>query len=183
MQGNGLGVKMQGLYPTTIDQSHIPASQDIEKEYKLGQNINFRTLFTILNTEEKRIGGSVLPHIIELDVPTVAGDKKSDKFIAQVFPAGSFLEKVQIARVNNTGVWVTLDGVSGVFGYVHVSRLADEHIATVSGTTGKFKIGSTHRARVLTYNPVDAVLVLTLQPSVLAEKFLRVADIEIGSMV
>lgn len=183
MQGNGLGVKMQGLYPTTIDQSHIPASQDIEKEYKLGQNINFRTLFTILNTEEKRIGGSVLPHVLELDVPTVAGDKKSDKFIAQVFPAGSFLEKVQIARVNNTGVWVTLDGISGVFGYVHVSRLADEHIATVSGTTGKFKIGSTHRARVLTYNPVDAVLVLTLQPSVLAEKFLRVADIEIGSMV
>ncbi|KAF1805233.1 hypothetical protein FB192DRAFT_1361755 [Mucor lusitanicus] len=178
VQGNGLGVKMQGLYATTIDQSHIPASQDIEKEYTLGQNITFRTLFTILNTEDKKIGGSVLQHVLELDVPTVAGDKKSDKFIAQVFPAGSFLEKVQVARVNNTGVWVTLDGVSGVSGYVHVSRLADEHIATVSGTTGKFKIGSTHRARVLTYNPVDAVLVLTLQPSVLAEKF-----IEIGSMV
>ncbi|KAI8646880.1 hypothetical protein BD408DRAFT_428276 [Parasitella parasitica] len=183
IQSNGLGVKMQGLYATTIDQSHIPASQDIEKEYKLGQSINFRTLFTILNTEEKKIGGSVLPHVLELDVPTVAGDKKSDKFIAQVFPAGSFLEKVQVARVNKTGVWVTLDGVSGVSGYVHVSRLSDERIETVSGATGKFKIGSVHRARVLTYNPVDALLVLTLQPSVLAEKFLRVADIEIGSMV
>ncbi|CEP18214.1 hypothetical protein [Parasitella parasitica] len=183
VQNNGLGVKMQGLYAATIDQSHIPASRDIEKEYKLGQSINFRTLFTILNTEEKRIGGSVLPHVLELDVPTVAGNKKSDKFITQVFPAGSFLEKVQVARANKTGIWVTLDGVSGVSGYVHVSRLADEHIESVSATAGKFKIGSTHRARVLTYNPVDALLVLTLQPSVLAEKFLRVADIEIGSMV
>ena len=145
--------------------------------------MTFRTLFTILNTEDKKIAGSVLPHILELDSPTIADGKKSDKSIADVFPAGSFLDDVKIARVNNTGVWATLDGVDGVCGYVHVSRLSDEHIATVSGTTGKYKIGTTHRARVLTYNPVDALLVLTLQPSVLAEKFLRVADIEIGSMV
>ncbi|CAO3657623.1 unnamed protein product [Mucor hiemalis] len=183
VQYNGLSVKMQGLYPTTIDQSHIPQSMDIEKDFKLGQNLTFRTLFTILNTEEKKIAGSVLPHILELDVPTVATDKKSDKYVADIFPAGSFLDNVRVTRVNNTGVWVTLDGVDGVCGYVHVSRLSDDHIASVSGTTGKYKIGTTHRARVLTYNPVDALLVLTLQPSVLAEKFLRVADIEIGSMV
>jgi rRNA biogenesis protein RRP5 len=183
VQSNGLGLKMQGLYPVTIDQSHIPAAMDIEKDFKLGQNITFRTLFTILNTDEKKIGGSVLSHILELDVPTVAPGKKSDKFITEVFPAGSFLDNVKVARVSSAGVWVTLDGVDGVSGYVHISRLADEHVASVSATTGKFKIGSTHRARVLTYNPVDALLVLTLEASVLAEKFLRVADIEIGSMV
>jgi rRNA biogenesis protein RRP5 len=183
VQSNGLGVKMQGLYPVTIDQSHIPAAMNIEKDFKLGQNITFRTLFTILNTEEKKIGGSILPHILELDVPTIAAGKKSDKFITEVFPTGSFLENVKVARVSSAGVWVTLDGVDGVSGYVHISRLADEHVASVSPTTGKFKIGSTHRARVLTYNPVDALLVLSLEASVLAEKFLRVADIEIGSMV
>lgn len=182
-QHSGLSVKLQGLYNATIDQSHIPATMNIEKDFKLGQTITFRTLFTILNTEDKRIGGSLLPHILELDVPTVAPKTKSDKFIADVFPAGSFLDNVKVARVNPTGVWVTLEGGEGVCGYVHVSRLSDEHIASVSGTTGKYKIGTTHRARVLTYNPVDAVLVLTLQPSVLEEKFLRVADIEIGSMV
>lgn len=183
VQNNGLSLKMQGLYPVTIDQSHIPASVDIEKHYKMGQNITFRTLFTILNTEDKRIGGSVLPHILELDVPVIADKKKSDKFIADLFPASSFLDNVKVARVNNTGVWVTLDGVEGVSGYVHISRLADEHITSISGASGKFKIGSVHRARVLTYNPVDALLVLTLQPSVLAEKFMRIADIEIGAMV
>lgn len=179
VQYNGLSVKMQGLYPATIDQSHIPATMNIEKDFKLGQSLTFRTLFTMLNTDEKRIAGSILPHILELDLP-VAG---KDKAITDLFPAGSFLEKVKIARVNNTGVWATLDGVDGVAGYVHVSRLSDEQITNVSGTAGKYKIGTTHRARVITYNPVDAVLILTLQPSVLSEKFLRVADIEIGSMV
>ncbi|KAI9253242.1 hypothetical protein EDC94DRAFT_546543 [Helicostylum pulchrum] len=183
VQYNGLSVKMQGLYTTTIDQSHIPAHMNIEKDFKLGQNLTFRTLFTMLNTDEKRIAGSLLPHVLELDVPAVAEDKKSDKFVADVFPAGTFLDNVKVARVSPTGVWVTLEGINGVCGHVHVSRLSDEHIAAVSGTSGKFKIGTTHRARVLSYNPVDAVLVLTLQPSVLAEKFLRISDIEVGSMV
>ncbi|KAI8379895.1 hypothetical protein EDC96DRAFT_473229 [Choanephora cucurbitarum] len=183
VQNNGLSAKLQGLYPSTIDQSHIPVSKDIEKSYKLGENVTFRTLFTMLNTEEKRIGGTLLPHILELDTPVLANKAKSEKFIADVFPIGSFLENVKVARANNTGVWVTLDGVEGVCGYVHVSRLADEHITAVSGTSSKFKIGSTHRARVLGYNPVDALLVLTLQPSVLEEKFLRVADIEVGSVI
>ncbi|KAI8371887.1 hypothetical protein BD560DRAFT_351467 [Blakeslea trispora] len=183
VQNNGLSAKLQGLYPTTIDHTHVPVLKDIEKSYKLGENVTFRTLFTMLNTEEKRIGGSLLSHILELDTPILAKKVKSEKFVADVFPVGSFLENVKVARANNTGVWVTLDGVEGVCGYVHVSRLADEHIAAVSATSGKFKIGSTHRARVLGYNPVDAMLVLTLQPSVLEEKFLRVADIEVGSMV
>ncbi|KAI8058951.1 uncharacterized protein B0P05DRAFT_559162 [Gilbertella persicaria] len=183
VQNNGLSVKLQGLYPTTIDQSHIPTSIDIEKNYKLGQSLTFRTLFTMLNTEDKKIAGSLLTHVLELDVPTVANNTKSDKFVADLFPTGSFLENVKVTRTNSSGVWMTLDGVEGISGYVHVSRLADEHINSVSGTSGKFKIGTTHRARILGYNPVDALLVLTLQPSVLAEKFLRVADIEVGSTI
>ncbi|KAG2203792.1 hypothetical protein INT47_012725 [Mucor saturninus] len=179
VQYNGLSVKIQGLYPVTIDGSHIPANMNIEKDFKLGQSLTLRLLFTMLNTDEKRIGGTLLPHLLSLDVPSVAKEKP----VTELFPAGSFVEKIKVVRVNNTGVWATLDGVDGICGYVHISRLADEPITNISGTAGKYKIGSTHRARVITYNPVDAVLILTLQPSVLAEKFLRVADIEIGSMV
>ncbi|KAI8991069.1 hypothetical protein BDF20DRAFT_811062 [Mycotypha africana] len=181
VQNNGLAVKMQGLYSTTIDMSHIPTSKDIENDYKLGQNITFRTLFTILNTDEKKIGGTLLSHALELDVPSLTDNQKSDKFVADLFPAGSFLDNVKVARANNTGIWATLDKVTGVSGFVHISRLADERIANITPTSGKFKIGSVHRARVLSYNPVDALLVLSLQPSVLAEKYLRITDIEVGS--
>ncbi|KAG1466863.1 hypothetical protein G6F56_004609 [Rhizopus delemar] len=183
VQNNGLVVKMMGLYTTTIDVSHIPSSVNIESSYKLGQKVVFRTLFTILNTEEKYIGGSLLPHVLELDVPTLAQGIKSEKYVGDVLSAGSFLENTKVYRVNNTSVWATLDGVDGVTGYVHISRLADERTPNISATEGDYKIGSIHRARVLSYNPVDAIAVLTYQPSVLAEKYMRVADIEVGSMV
>ncbi|ORE09789.1 nucleic acid-binding protein [Rhizopus microsporus var. microsporus] len=183
VQNNGLVLKMMGLYKVTIDATHIPANMDIETSFKLGQKLVFRTLFTILNTEEKAIGGSILPHVLELDVPTLANGTKSDKFVGDVFPAGSFLDNTKVYRVSNGGIWVTLDSLDGITGFVHISRLADERVPNLSATAGDYKIGSTHRARVLSYNPVDAILVLTLQPSVLAEKYLRVTDIEIGSMV
>ncbi|KAI7898321.1 uncharacterized protein BX663DRAFT_525423 [Cokeromyces recurvatus] len=184
VQNNGLSVKMQGLYRTTIDQSHIPISIEIEKSFKIGQTITFRTLFTMLNIDDKKIGGTLLQHALELDVPTLSNKQKSEKFVGDIFPPGSFLDNVKIARYSNkTGVWVSLDGVEGVSGFVHISRLSDEHISTFNGTAGKFKVGSTHRARVLSYNPIDALLVLTLQPSVLAEKYMHIADIEVGSTI
>ncbi|CAO3666623.1 unnamed protein product [Rhizopus microsporus] len=183
VQNNGLVLKMMGLYKVTIDATHIPANIDIETSFKLGQKLVFRTLFTILNTEEKTIGGSILPHVLELDVPVLANGIKSDKFVGDVFPVGSFLDNVKVYRVSSGGIWVTLDSLDGVTGFVHISRLADERVPSLSATAGDYKIGSTHRARVLSYNPVDAILVLTLQPSILAEKYLRVTDIEIGSMV
>ncbi|KAG1141218.1 hypothetical protein G6F37_005560 [Rhizopus arrhizus] len=183
VQTNGLALKMMGLYSSTIDAFHIPSNMDIESSFKLGQKVVFRTLFTILNTEEKAIGGSILAHALDLDVPTLANGIKSDKFVGDVFPAGSFLENTKVYRVNNSSVWVTLDGLDSITGYVHISRLADERVPSLSATAGDYRIGTTHRARVLSYNPVDAMLVLTLQPSVLAEKYLRVTDIEVGSMV
>ncbi|KAI9259298.1 hypothetical protein BY458DRAFT_440503 [Sporodiniella umbellata] len=183
VQNNGLAIKLMGLYSATIDISHIPHAVDIEATYKLGQKVVFRTLFAILNTEEKAIGGSILPHALELDVPTLAKGIKSETFVGEVLSAGSFLENTKVHRVNNTGVWATLDGIDGVTGFVHISRLADERVPKISAIEGDYKVGSTHRARVLSYNPVDASVVLTYQPSVLAAKFMRVADIEVGSMV
>ncbi|KAG1246557.1 hypothetical protein G6F68_014589 [Rhizopus microsporus] len=88
-----------------------------------------------------------------------------------------------VLNQTNFSVWVTLDGLDSITGYVHISRLADERVPSLSATAGDYRIGTTHRARVLSYNPVDAMLVLTLQPSVLAEKYLRVTDIDVGSMV
>jgi rRNA biogenesis protein RRP5 len=183
VQPNGISLKMMGLYATTIDRMHIPSSVNAEKKYKLGQNLTFRTLYTILNTDEKKITGSVLPHVLELDTPVMSDNKKSDKYVGDVFPVGSFLDNVKVAHISRSGVLVTLESLSGVSGFVHISRLSDDHVKSISATSGKYMVGSTHRARVLGYNPVDAVLIMTFQQSILDEQYLRISDIDAGSMV
>ncbi|KAI9013729.1 hypothetical protein CLU79DRAFT_387856 [Phycomyces nitens] len=178
----GLVVKFMGLYEATIDASHLPLTADLEQTYRIGTKINFRIIYCILNTEQKTIGGSLLPHVLELKAPelTVEGETK---YVGDVFPVGSFLDNVEVVRITHSGLKVSIPSLEGVNGFVHISRLADEHIKSVSASSGKFRIGTTHRARVLSFSPADSVLQLTLQPSVLAEKFLSISDVKVGSIV
>ncbi|KAL0094591.1 hypothetical protein J3Q64DRAFT_1844994 [Phycomyces blakesleeanus] len=178
----GLVVKFMGLYEATIDASHLPLTANLEEAYRIGTKINFRIMYCILNTEQKTIGGSLLPHVLELKTPELTVEDKT-KYVGDVFPIGSFLDDVEVVRITHSGLNVSIPSLEGVTGFVHISRLADEHIKSVSASSGKFKIGTTHRARVLGYNPTDSVLQLTLQPSVLAEKYLSISDVKVGSMV
>ena len=40
-----------------------------------------------------------------------------------------------------------------------------------------------HQARVTGYHPLDGILQLSLRPSVLSQKFLRVDDVQVGELV
>ncbi|KAI7871586.1 hypothetical protein BDF14DRAFT_1878435 [Spinellus fusiger] len=177
----GLTVKLMGLYETTVDASHLPLSGDINKQYSVGAKINYRILYCILNTEQKTIAGSVLPHILSLSSP-VLNKGEASAYPGITFPTGSFLD-VRVVRITHSGVNVSIPALQNVTGFVHISRLADEHIKSVSGSSGKFQIGSEHRARVLGYNPTDAIFQLTLQPSILNEKYMSIDDVQVGSMV
>ncbi|KAI8983026.1 hypothetical protein BDB01DRAFT_792092 [Pilobolus umbonatus] len=182
IQSNGLVIQMMGLYETTIYHSHIPDLSNTDK-YKLGQNITFRTLFTIINADEKKIGGSLLPHILSLSAPVLNDKKKTGQFVGDIYPVGTFFDKTTITRVTPTGVWVSLENIDSIKGHVNIACLADDRVPSISATSGKYKVGSVHRARVLGYNSVDATLVMTMQPSVLEEKFLRISDIEVGAIL
>jgi len=48
---------------------------------------------------------------------------------------------------------------------------------------GPWKVGTSHRARVVGYSPVDGLVQLSLQPSVLEMRFLRVADAQVGEVI
>ncbi|KAI8369582.1 uncharacterized protein BYT42DRAFT_607950 [Radiomyces spectabilis] len=183
VQANGVIVKFMGLYQATISVSHMPAGTNVEESYKIGQKVQFRILYSILNVDQKKIAGSVLQHVLSLDSPILAAGKQSQQYVSEAFPYGTFLDNVTACRVTKVGVYVTIQGLEGVAGFIHISRLADEQVPSISANNGPYKLGSTHRARVLGYNPVDAMFLLTIQPSVLAEKFLRIEDIEVGSVI
>lgn len=118
----GIAVKVMGLYNATIDVAHIPASVDIEKTYSIGSKVIFRILYCQLNVDQKKIGGSLLSHVVDLGKPMVAGKEKKDTYVGDLFPSGSFIEKAIVTRVNSLGVYVSVDDLEGVTGFVHVSQ-------------------------------------------------------------
>ena len=61
--------------------------------------------------------------------------------------------------------------------------MSDEPVPTLSSSSGAWKLGTVHKARVTGYYPLDGILQLSLRPSVLAQKFLQVADVQVGEVI
>ena len=68
-------------------------------------------------------------------------------------------------------------------GSSQISQVSDEHVPTLSATSGAWKVGTVHQARVTGYYPLHGILQLSLRASVLAQKFLQVADVQVGEVI
>ena len=64
-----------------------------------------------------------------------------------------------------------------------ISQVSDEHVPTLAASSGAWKLGTVHRARVTGYFTFDGFIQLSLRPSVLAQKFLQVADVQVGELI
>jgi rRNA biogenesis protein RRP5 len=64
-----------------------------------------------------------------------------------------------------------------------ISQVSDDHVPTLPPSTGPWKIGTIHRARVTGHIHFDGLLQLSLRPSILNQKFLQVSDVAAGEIV
>lgn len=117
-----------GLYDAMIDRAQLPFTKDVEKTYTIGTNLTFRTLFTDITTENKQFYGTVIPHCCSLSNPVV-NKKSTGKYIGDLYPYGKFLEKVTVVRVTHAGVFVSIENLDNIMGFIHVSKC--RHIYSV----------------------------------------------------
>jgi rRNA biogenesis protein RRP5 len=67
---------------------------------------------------------------------------------------------------------------------VHISRISsEEKIENLDKATGAYKIGTTHPARILGFNPMDGLFMLSMEKRVLEQPYLRIDDIKIGEVI
>ncbi|KAH9898165.1 U3 snoRNP-associated protein Rrp5 [Cubamyces lactineus] len=180
VQPDGLILQVLGFFDGTVDQFHLPPG-DPEDHYKVGQKVKARILYDISPSSPPRFALSLADHIVNYDTKSVASDTAATD-LREAYPVGTILEAVKVVRVESERGLVVEVG-SGVEGFVHISQVADEHVPTLSSISGAWKVGTVHRARVTGYFPLDGILQLSLRPSVLAQKFLQVADVQVGEVI
>ena len=66
---------------------------------------------------------------------------------------------------------------------VHISRISDKKIDDLSQTTGCYKVGSVHRARIIGYNNMDGLFICSMEQKILDQKYLRVEDVKVGEVL
>ncbi|KAK8220149.1 rRNA biogenesis protein rrp5 [Zalaria obscura] len=177
----GLAGKIMGMLDATADVLHSGAggrTKDISEKYKIGSKVKARVICTFPNAENKKVGISLLDHITGLRsaLPTGKGAVKG-------LQPSAFVEEARVTQVEpHNALYLDL-GIPGCPGFAHISRLSDKKIDSLAESSGSFRLESTHRARVLGFNPMDGVYNVSLEQKVLDQPFLRLEDIEVGAVV
>lgn len=183
----GIAGKVMGLLNATADLIHsggAASGKELDKKYSTGSKIKGRIICTFPSTEEKKVCISVLDHVISLKSLTV-----TPKFSTtagpptDMLPLSTILEQVRVVKVEpGMGLFVDV-GVKGLRGFVHISRVADAKVESLPESTGPYKLGSVHKARIIGYNPMDGLFIVSLERKIIDEPFLRFEDVNVGQVV
>ncbi|KAJ3550610.1 hypothetical protein NM688_g5035 [Phlebia brevispora] len=179
----GLNLQILGFYNGTIDQFHLPAG-DVEENFKVGQKVKARVLYDITPSTPPRFALSLAAHILSLtSKPANEPEDGNDSTVLHDgFPIGTVLDSAKVIRVESErGLTVSL--ANGLEGFVHISQASDDHVPSLSATSGPWKVGTIHRARVTGYYPFDGLLQLSMRSSVLEQKFLQVGELQVGEVM
>ena len=181
----GLAGKVMGLLDVTADIIHSGAAasgKSLDKKYSVGTKIKGRVLCTFPTYEEKKLGISVLDHVLAF---TPASGRSDDRYVSPTttLPISSIIELARVVKVEpGFGVFVDL-GVKEFRGFVHISQLSDKKVETVVENTGPYKLGTVHRARILGYNTMDGIFLASFEEKILELPFLRLEDVGVGQVV
>ncbi|QDS77330.1 hypothetical protein FKW77_004939 [Venturia effusa] len=179
----GITGKIMGMLDVTADQIHAGGAQgltDFEKKFSVGSKVKARILFTFPKEDSEKVGISVVDHVLEFSSECL----KNKQGVAPLdqLKLSSIVDAKVVKVEAALGLFLDV-GVPRVRAFAHISRLSEKKIDTLSQDSGLFKLGSTHKARVIGFNPVDGVFLVSLEQKVLDQPFLRIEDVPIGQIV
>ncbi|KIY03941.1 uncharacterized protein Z520_00633 [Fonsecaea multimorphosa CBS 102226] len=180
----GISGKIMGMLDVTADIVHSASFKDRQAflaKYEVGKKITGRLICNFPLSDVKKLGFSLLENVVDLSNVNDAADADADGEGGRLALSSTVDAASVICVEPGLGVYLQLN--QNDIGFAHVSRLSDKKLDTVSETSGPFKLGSEHKVRVLEYNPMDNLYILSAQKSVIERPFLRFDDIPLGAVV
>ncbi|KAK7064381.1 rRNA biogenesis protein RRP5 [Favolaschia claudopus] len=176
----GLNLQVLGFFDATVDQFHLRPDAS-EKTYKVGKKVKARVLYDY-STTPPRFALTLADHVLRLRVQTPKTKNSASPSIQEAYPVGTILDSVTVLRLEaERGAVVEIDS-GAIQGFIHISHVSDDHVPSLS-SSGPWKPGSLHKARVTGYFPFDGLLQLSMKASVLEQKFLQVSDVQVGEVI
>ncbi|ODV78083.1 uncharacterized protein CANTADRAFT_295462 [Suhomyces tanzawaensis NRRL Y-17324] len=165
---NGLTVRVCGLVDGSINLSHLHEFEleKLEHKFTIGNSIKARVIGVLHRAGVKKLVLSVLPHILTL--------KPKEENASEAFPIGHVFDEVEVAGSDANYTFFKF-GSNTLFGQIHNSKINTEEY--------NYNVGSKHEAKVLGYNEIDNLLVLTCDPKLVKAKYLKGSDIPIGTLI
>ncbi|PYH91710.1 nucleic acid-binding protein [Aspergillus ellipticus CBS 707.79] len=177
----GMAGKIMGMLDATVDLVQSGGSSgkdDLTKKYQIGAKIKGRLVSTFPSAEPFKVGFSILDHVAKFSSDNHGPGSSDDA------PAiSAIVPEAKVVKVEpGLGVYVQI-GSTKHLGFVHVSRLSDGQVETISPEVGPFRTDSVHEARVVGYSTIDNLYLLSFEQKIIDQPFLRVEDVTLGAVV
>ncbi|KAK2742930.1 rRNA biogenesis protein rrp5 [Myotisia sp. PD_48] len=179
---HGMTGKIMGMIDAVVDIVHSGAGdgkQELTSKYHRGAKIKGRLICTYPTYDPIKLGFSLLDNVVKFS-PTatlVHGDGQDAPLISAIVP------EVKVTYVDpKLGLYVQL-GKTKHHGFVHVSRIADKRVESISPDEGPYNVGSVHEGRIVGFSALDNMYLLSLEKQVIDQPFLRLDDVTVGSVV
>ncbi|KAI7096795.1 nucleic acid-binding protein, partial [Hortaea werneckii] len=197
----GVSGKVMGMLDVSADVVHSGAGGkdvDLTKKFRVGSKARGRIIWALPSLQDgevRKVGVSMLEHLLLLPPPSDRLAKEASAklrtqatALAEHLPVSSIVEDATVTGVlAERGLFLSLptsDGKqAGAQAFAHISQVSDERIDVLQSSAGRYKVDSTHRARVVGFNPVDNLHYVSLKKSTLEQAYLRLEDVSIGEMV
>lgn len=168
---HGVAARVFGMVDASFSLPHAEDYnlEKLKNHFAVGATVRARIIGTVFCEGAKKFILSKANRILSLQ-PTLNKDPLT------AFPIGFIFEEgVTVAGADKEYIYVDL---GSSFGEVHKSNIdpdLDIH--------KHYYVGSKHRARVLGFNEIDDVLILTFKPKAIDSQFVSTDDIPVGELV
>ena len=169
----GIITRVFGLVDGTISIAQIQNfnTADLKHKYAIGSTIKTRILAILEKEGTKKLLLSMLPTTMSLD-----NHQKQNQEALEAYPIGFIFDEVEVLGLDKSYVYVNF-GSKSLFGQIHNSNLGGDKSLL------NYSVGSKHKARVLGFNTVDNLLVLTFDDKIINAEYLNVRDIPLGAFL
>ncbi|KAI4283757.1 MAG: hypothetical protein L6R35_005060 [Caloplaca aegaea] len=184
---SGIIGKAMGILDLTADLIHSGTAtigMGLESRFAAGDKVKGRVICSFPDAEPRKLGISLLEHVISLhSCPSAPKSEPKNISPTAALRFSTIIPEAKVFKVE-PGVGLFLDvGVRGIRGYAHISRIADGKIETLAQDTGPYKVGTIHKARVIGYNYMDGLYIVSMEPKIIAQPFMSIDDVQVGQIV
>ena len=172
---NMIAAKIFGIIDATADIFHC-GSLKPEEDFTIGEERLARILYTPTGVESPRVSVSLLPHVVKLTEKKVNGMR-----VSELLKNGMIFDTKVISQNENLGVFCDIN-IDDVVGFVRLSQLSDDKQDKVY-RDGRFKVGSRHRARLISYHSMEGNFTLSFKHSVLNMTITSVDGAHVGQIL
>lgn len=169
---NGVGARVFGMVDASFALPHVEEYNEnaLKNHFGIGSTVRARVIGVLLQDDTKKLLLSRASNVMALE-------PKLNTEALEAFPVGYVFED-PIEVVGSDDLYVYVAASSTLRGQIHKSNLDPLKVANID-----YPAGSKHKARVIGYNAIDNVLLMTLNPKSIDSKFVSSDDISVGEYI